>query len=619
MREKDPRLIYAVGIFIVFLIVLGTLSFYLLSLSSYASSNLPPIAKIKIIGNLSVENEIIFDASESEDDGQIVDYLWEFSDSVAMRGVKITRIFDSPGNYSVKLTVVDDVGQSNYEIKKFRIEGRIATIDDILKNPQQYMGKKVVVNGVFVDGVPYNFYAAKPGGARCIKVYVEFGGERPDYLEINDLLEISAEVTTYAGELELKVLNSSGYYVRVIGKGSTSYINVPTEKMNETKYEEINHTLIHTTNLTVISMYSSPNITIVDTDRIKIVGFEGSNITARENTFVEVCGFLTYYSGDFEIKVRPYSDDFVRVTANASQNLTYLNITVDELNSSPEDYNNTPVHLNVSVVVYVTKFYLFRISDINGSTNLTVYVEYSAESPLLVSVNDTLEIWGYFTSYHGSWEIKIRANTPDKITTLSTEYKRVDCAYLHILDSDGLPIHMNESVEIVGNITAHPIDKKIYVQDSSGGVAVYGLNFTSLNVSIGDFVCLRGYISSYNGEEELVVRDYYHFRKLGVGSIYILNVSTGNISEYEGNLLRVIGNVTDIYNGTSFYSITVDDGSGACKIFIWKSSGIDVSFIQIGDRIMVVGIVSQYDTSPPYNSNHEVIPRTQEDIKEVTA
>ncbi len=230
-----------------------------------------------------------------------------------------------------------------------------------------------------------------------------------------------------------------------------------------------------------------------------------------------------------------------------------------------------------------------------------------------------MEIWGYFTSYHGSWEIKIRANTPDKITTLSTEYKRVDCTYFHILDSDGLPVHMNESVEIVGNITAHPIDKKIYVQDSSGGVAVYGLNFTSLNVSIGDFVCLRGYISSYNGEEELVVWDYYHFRKLGVGSIYILNVSTGNISEYEGNLVRVIGNVTDIYNGTSFYSITVDDGSGACKIFIWKSSGIDVSFIQVGDRIMVVGIVSQYDTSPPYNSNYEVIPRTQEDIKEVTA
>lgn len=62
------------------------------------------------------EQTILLNAVNSFDgDGQIVTYLWEFSDgSDPVEAPLATRSFSSPGTYTARLTVVDDSGASNH-------------------------------------------------------------------------------------------------------------------------------------------------------------------------------------------------------------------------------------------------------------------------------------------------------------------------------------------------------------------------------------------------------------------------------------------------------------------------------------------------------------------------
>ena len=57
-----------------------------------------------------VGEEVVFDASESKDDGKIVEYRWDFGDGKTGNGERIAHVYSSPGSYVVTLTVIDDDG-----------------------------------------------------------------------------------------------------------------------------------------------------------------------------------------------------------------------------------------------------------------------------------------------------------------------------------------------------------------------------------------------------------------------------------------------------------------------------------------------------------------------------
>lgn len=59
-----------------------------------------------------------FDASASTDpDGTIVSYLWKFGDSGTSSGKIVTHAYGSPGTYQVNLTVIDNDGLTDTELK----------------------------------------------------------------------------------------------------------------------------------------------------------------------------------------------------------------------------------------------------------------------------------------------------------------------------------------------------------------------------------------------------------------------------------------------------------------------------------------------------------------------
>jgi hypothetical protein len=80
-------------------------------------TNEPPIAIGKANPEIGTLEEIIyFDGSESTDDGEIVNYTWDFKDGTKGYGVETTHNFTNTKLYQVKLTVTDDGGLTNSTI-----------------------------------------------------------------------------------------------------------------------------------------------------------------------------------------------------------------------------------------------------------------------------------------------------------------------------------------------------------------------------------------------------------------------------------------------------------------------------------------------------------------------
>jgi parallel beta-helix repeat protein len=77
------------------------------------SSNIPPnhpVAKAGGPYSSVVNKEVNFDGSSSYDNGLIVDYFWDFGDGTNGSGAFQLHSYNTPGNYSIILTVKDEDG-----------------------------------------------------------------------------------------------------------------------------------------------------------------------------------------------------------------------------------------------------------------------------------------------------------------------------------------------------------------------------------------------------------------------------------------------------------------------------------------------------------------------------
>jgi PKD repeat protein len=72
-----------------------------------------PVPKLFFSPTAPMENEnVLFDGSQSADDGQIVAYVWNFGDGGSASGMRVNHSYGGAGTYNVVLTVTDDRGLS---------------------------------------------------------------------------------------------------------------------------------------------------------------------------------------------------------------------------------------------------------------------------------------------------------------------------------------------------------------------------------------------------------------------------------------------------------------------------------------------------------------------------
>ncbi len=82
-------------------------------ISQVPSEGFPPIGTFNIPGNTSVNHSMVFDASGSFDpDGSIQSYVWDFGDGLTGVGSIVVHTYESPGEYTVTLTVTDNAGMT---------------------------------------------------------------------------------------------------------------------------------------------------------------------------------------------------------------------------------------------------------------------------------------------------------------------------------------------------------------------------------------------------------------------------------------------------------------------------------------------------------------------------
>ncbi len=196
----------------------------------------------------------------------------------------------------------------------------------------------------------------------------------------------------------------------------------------------------------------------------------------------------------------------------------------------------------------------------------------------------------------------------------------VDIINLHDNNSSGEPNLLDQLVTVSGEVTvSSQLGIVASIQDSTGGVMVYDGPFAN-NVAIGDNVVISGTVSQYRGLTELtgvtILSQTPSQPKITPQIITcsdIANEGAGGIENFEGELVR-INNVTvstTTWGANSNY--TLSDATGSCTIRIDDECNIANTSAPSGE-FDVIGVVSQYDYSPPYTSGYQLMPRFLDDI-----
>ncbi len=87
--------------------------------------NVDPVASINADKvNVIFNKEIQFDGSSSHDeDGEIVEYTWNMGDGTVLTGETVTYSYSDTGEYTVKLTVKDDSGATDFKTITINVQG----------------------------------------------------------------------------------------------------------------------------------------------------------------------------------------------------------------------------------------------------------------------------------------------------------------------------------------------------------------------------------------------------------------------------------------------------------------------------------------------------------------
>jgi len=82
-------------------------------ISQIETDGFPPVGTFQVPAEVSVNHSIVFDASQSFDpDGTIQSYVWDFGDGMTGVGAIVVHTYESPGEYTVTLTVTDNAGMN---------------------------------------------------------------------------------------------------------------------------------------------------------------------------------------------------------------------------------------------------------------------------------------------------------------------------------------------------------------------------------------------------------------------------------------------------------------------------------------------------------------------------
>ena len=188
-------------------------------------------------------------------------------------------------------------------------------------------------------------------------------------------------------------------------------------------------------------------------------------------------------------------------------------------------------------------------------------------------------------------------------------------------DSNGVPLRNNQLVTVRGIVTvAGQFGTPSYIEDNSGGLAVYGSAFSSA-VTMGDEVIVTGLVQPFRGLTEIVNPMLHSIASSGnsvtpapVTAVQLANDGQNGVEEFEGRLVRIDG--ASVAGGGAWgadVNYTLSDATGSTQIRI--DGGTDLVNTTIpGSVFDVIGVVGQFVSAPPYIGGYQLMPRSRADI-----
>lgn len=216
----------------------------------------------------------------------------------------------------------------------------------------------------------------------------------------------------------------------------------------------------------------------------------------------------------------------------------------------------------------------------------------------------------------------ISFNSPS-IESLNSNFGIID---LRENDNGGTPVYLDSVKTVSGIVTASNefgTSGAGYLQDNQAGIGVYGSGFIS-QLTNGDSVTITAKVAFFrgltqftfvSGESELTVHKNTSVPDPETVTIQeILNQDWDGVELLEGKLLR-IDNVSFVQSGTFAGNITyqITDGSNNLNVRIDGDTDIPGNPIPTTE-FSIVGCLSQYDSSEPYSSGYQLMPRNDEDF-----
>jgi len=194
-------------------------------------------------------------------------------------------------------------------------------------------------------------------------------------------------------------------------------------------------------------------------------------------------------------------------------------------------------------------------------------------------------------------------------------------------DSQGNPLLNGQSVTVTGRVTEAGHFGgwgPAYVQDVTGGVAIYGSQVGS--ISIGDSITVTGTVKPFYGLAELdPISNLTNHGAAGTPSGRVealrfvdrIDTAAGYV-ENEGWLasfekVYIAHTPGQQFAGNSNYTVT-DSTGYAAQMRIDADAGELVGMTIPDDSITLTGVIAQYKPSAPYFGGYQVMPRVAADV-----
>ena len=171
-------------------------------------------------------------------------------------------------------------------------------------------------------------------------------------------------------------------------------------------------------------------------------------------------------------------------------------------------------------------------------------------------------------------------------------------------------------VKIRGRVTVPPgvfSPRTAYLQDTYSGIKIYLPKDHRVWGELGDRWEVVGRVRTYHGELEIRVSERDDVRHLDSGDPPPpLPIGSGVMVEpYEGMLVMLEGWAVDFERGGGFWA---DDGTGWARVYLDRDTYIRRPWMEVGQPLHVVGIVSQYTNDDPPVGGYRLMPRYPFDL-----